>query len=273
VRTVALLLLIVLAFHPPAHAQLAPLAEGGARALALGRAGTALSGDVWGLHNPGAWATLDRGGAGLLASQAFGMPELRVAAAAVAYPTPFGVATASARTYGFEAFREQVLGVGFARAMPVSPTRRIHAGAALRYTGVSVPEFGSAGALGLSAGLLVELLPGLDFGAHALNVNRPALSDRDPLESRLDAGVAWRAHPQALVLLAASKDAEYPLSVRGGAEVRPGDVLVLRTGFSTAPTRFAAGVGLALGRLRADLAAEHHEALGWTPAVELGVTW
>lgn len=257
----------------PAAAQLTPLAEGGARSLALGRATTALDHDPWGLYNPAAWAALERGSAAVFASQAFGMPELRLGAAAIAHPVPYGVASGYARTYGFDEFRETVLGVGFARAFPVSPTRTVQAGAALRYTGVSIPEFGSSGALGLSLGLLAEVVPGLTVGAHALNINRPELSRYDPLESRLDAGLAFRAHERGLLLLAVSKDLDFPLSWRGGLEVRPVDVLHVRAGFATEPVRFSAGVGITFLQIRADLAAERHDVLGWTPAFEVAVSW
>lgn len=269
-RLLALLLLLA---PIEAVAQLVPLAEGGARSLALGRATTALGGEVWGLHNPAAWAELDRPEVGVFVSQAHGMSELRTASAAVAYPTAFGTPTLAARTHGFEDFRETVLGIGFGRSVPLSATRNLHAGAALRATTVSIPTFGSATALGLSLGVIAEVVPGVHLGAHALNLNRPQLSDADPLETRLDAGLAWTAHPRARLLLAASKDADFPLSLRGGVEVLPVEALALRAGFATEPTRFSAGVGWRFAMIRADVAVELHEVLGMTPAFEVGVRW
>lgn len=258
----------------PASAQLVPLAEGNARALALGRATTAIEGDVWGLYNPASWATIEEGTVSLFASQAFGLSELRVVSLGLAHPTPYGVASGYARTYGFEDFRESVFGVGFGRSFSLSATRQIHVGAALRYTSVSIPEFNTPpGALGLSIGMLVEVMPGLNFGAHGLNINRPKFSDLDPLETRLDAGISYRAHERALVLLGVSKDLDYPLSVRGGLEVQPVDVFFVRAGFSTEPTSFSTGVGVLLSQIRADLAVGHHEVLGWTPAFEVTFSW
>ncbi|MEP0548485.1 MAG: hypothetical protein ABJF88_16225 [Rhodothermales bacterium] len=255
----------------PASAQLVPLAEGGARTLALGRAGTALSGDVWGHHNPASQAGLPGRAAGAFASQAFGLSELRVGAVAFAEPTAFGTFTGTARTYGFEDFRETHFGIGYARAFPVSASRSVHAGLALGYTAVSITEFGSGGALGLSLGALVEVLPGLDFGFHAYNLNRPELTEFDPLRSGLEVGLAYQAVKQALLLFSVDKDVDFPVSFRGGLEVQPVDVLFLRAGFSTEPVRFSTGVGVAVGILRADVAAERHDVLGWTPAFGFGV--
>jgi hypothetical protein len=257
----------------PVMAQLAPLAEGGARAIALGRAAPALSGDVWALYNPASPAAIAEGSAALFVSQAFGMSELRVAAAAVAQPMRWGTTFVGARTFGFDDFRENVFGVGFARAFPVSPTRTVHAGLALRYTAVSIPEFVSTGVLGLSAGLLVEVMPGLHFGVQALNLNRPELSPHDPLESRMDAGLAFRATDAALIIAALSKDLDYPLSLQAGLEVQPVEVLFVRAGFSSEPSRLAGGFGLVAGRLRTDIAAEWHAVLGLTPALELSIRW
>lgn len=272
-RLLPMLALALLLGAAAAQAQLAPLAEGGARSIALGRATTAVSSDIWGVANTAAWAALATPRAAVLASQAYGLGELRLGAAAVAIPTPYGVVAAGARTYGFEDFRETLLAVGFGRAVPLSPTRSIQLGAALRYTSVSMPDFGSAGALGLSAGLIVELIPGLEFGAYGSNLNRPSLSALDPLETRLDGGLAYRPHERAMVVLGASKDVDYPLSWRGGIEIWPVPPLCMRAGFSTEPTRFSTGIGVLIGRIRADVAAEQHPTLGWTPAFELGLTW
>ncbi len=256
---------------PAAQAQLVPLAEGGARALALGRATVALEGDVWGHHNPASWATLSGRAASAFASQAFGLSELRVGAIAVAEPTRFGVLAASARSYGFEDFRELHFGAGFARSFAVSASRRVHAGLRLGYTSVSIPGFGSAQALGLSLGVMTEVLPDLAFGFHAYNLNRPAFSEADPLRRGLEVGFAYRPAERALLLFGVDKEAAFPLAFRGGLEVQPVDVLVLRTGFTTEPVRFSAGVGVQVGTLRADVSAERNEWIGWTPAFGFGI--
>ena len=268
-----LLALCALLGAGPAFAQLVPLAEGGARTLALGRAGTALSGEVWGHHNPASWSSLTGRAASAFASQAFGLSELRVGAVAYAEPTSYGTFTATARAYGFEDFSETRFGIGYARAFPVSASRSIHTGLALGYTSVSITEFGSGGALSVSLGALMEVLPGLDFGFHAYNLNRPELTEFDPLRSGLEVGLAYKVVEQALVLFSVDKDVDFPISFRGGLEVQPVDVLFLRAGFSTEPTRFSTGVGVAVGILRADVAAERHDVLGWTPAFGFGVQW
>jgi hypothetical protein len=254
-----------------ACAQLIPLAEGGARTLALGRAAVALRGDVWAHYNPASPAGLPGRAASAFASQAFGLAELRVGAVAYAEPTPWGTFAGTARTYGFEDFRETHFGVGYARAVAISASRSVHVGATLGYTAVSITDYGTAGAVGLSLGVLTEVLPRLDFGFHAYNLNRPEFSEFDPLRSGLNVGLAYRPVDTALVLLGVDKDVDFPISFRGGVEVQPVEVLSLRAGFTTEPVRFSTGVGVGVGVLRADVAAERHEVLGWTPAFGFGV--
>jgi hypothetical protein len=282
-RRAAALAALLLALAPGAHAQ---LAEGGARALALGRAATALPGEAWGEYNPATWAALERGTADLFASQAFGLDELRLVALTAAYPTAYATVAGNARTYGGGGYRETRVGLGAARGVPLSATRRLGLGLQVQLHSVSIEGFGSSSTVAVSAGTQVEVLPGLTAGLHARNVSRIGRSEEDDLDSPLSTapalavGLAYRAGPRALVLFDAYKDLDFPLALRAGVEARVVDVLALRAGVQTgldgsggAPTRLSAGVGVFTGPLRADVAVEHHEALGLTPAVSVGVTF
>ena len=264
----------------------AQLAEGGARALALGRAATALPAEAWGEYNPATWAALDGGTADLFASQAFGLSELRVVALAAAYPTPYATVAGNARTYGGGDYRETRLGLGVARALPLSAARRIGLGLQVQLHSVAIEGFGSASPVTLSAGTQVEVLTGLTAGLHARNASRIGRSEEDDLTSPLSTapalavGLAYRAGERALVVLDAVKDLDFPLALRAGVEAQVVDVLALRGGVQTGldgsggvPTTLSAGVGVRAGLLRADVAVERHEALGLTPAFSVGLTF
>lgn len=279
-------LLLILSLLPAALPARAQLAEGGARALALGRAATALDAEAWGEYNPAAWGALEGGTADLFASQAFGLSELRLVALAAAYPTPYAIVAGNARTYGGGDYRETRLGLGAARAVALSPTRTLGLGLQLQLHNVSIEGFGSASTVAVSAGAQVAVLPGLTAGLHARNVSRIGRGEEDdrtsPLSTApaLSVGLAYRAGPRALVLLDAHKDLDFPLALRAGVEARVVDVLALRAGVQTGldgsgavPTRLSAGVGVFAGPLRADVAVERHEALGLTPAVSVGITF
>lgn len=279
--TLAAAVVLLLLFGTNVHAQ---LAEGGARAMALGRAGTALEGEVWGEFNPAAWGSLERNTADVFASQAFGISELRVVALAVAAPTRYATFAANARTYGFSDYRETRIGLGAARRFPLSSSRSIHVGLSAHMHSVSIDGFGSTSTISASAGAQVDVLPTLRAGLQARNVSRIGRSEESDLASPLSAapaiaaGLAFRAAERATVALDAEKDLDFPVAIRAGVEVWVIDILALRGGFATgltssggAPTRLSGGIGVRSGMIRADVAAEYHETLGLTPAVSVGV--
>ena len=280
-RCLAPLLFALLLAALPARAQ---LAEGGARALALGRAATALDGIAWGEFNPAGWAGVTTNRADLFASQAFGLSELRTVALAAAAPTPYATIAANARSYGFSDYRETRVGLGAARAVPLSASRALALGLQVQLHNVSIDGFGSSSMVTLSAGAQVDVLPGLRAGLHARNVSALGQDTEAELDTPLTTapalavGLAYQASERALVLLDAEKDLDFPLAIRVGLEVGVVDVLVLRggvqsalSGDGTTPTRLSAGLGVRSGMLRADVAVELHETLGMTPAVSIGV--
>ena len=280
-RQLAALTILGLCFGPLAHAQ---LAEGGARALALGRAGTALEGEVWGEFNPAAWATLERNTADVFASQAFGISELRVVALAAVAPTRYATFAVNARTYGFADYRETRIGLGVARGLPLSASRRIHVGVSVHLHSIAIDGFGSTTTISGSLGAQVDVLPNLRAGLHARNVSRIGRSEEADLVSPLSsapaiaAGLAYRASEHATLVVDAEKDLDFPVTIRAGVEVWVFDILAVRGGFATglnsnggAPARLSGGIGVRLGMIRADVTAEYHETLGLTPAVSVGV--
>jgi hypothetical protein len=263
----------------PASAQQALSMEGGARVAALAGAGTALPGSAWGWGNPAGSATLGERAVSFYATQGFGLSELRLGAARYAEPTAWGTFAAGARTFGHDAYRETVFSLGYARSFQFGTSRGVQAGLTARYYRLSLgsrsdgASYGSAGALALSLGAQVRLLPRLTLGAAAANVNAARYADGAELAQTLAVGLAFRASDRLLVLADAFKDVDHALSGRAGLEFVPVEALAVRLGVAGAPARVTAGVGLRLSVLRARLAFERHRTLGWTPAAGLAVRW
>jgi hypothetical protein len=247
--------------------------EGGARAVATGNAATALEGDAWGHANPATPATLSRRMAGFFGSQAYGLSELRLVAAQIVQPTRAGTFSLHARSFGFEAFRENHFSVGYARAVYSGASRPLHAGVRARLYHFRVAGYGSASTVGLSAGALVAVLPGVHFGFSATNFNAPKIHGVEEVPRTLSLGIGYRADETFLLLVDVLKDVRFPVTVRGGAEWLPVPALALRAGTSTAPSRLTCGAGVRLGHLTADVALERHDVLGWSPAISMSATW
>lgn len=271
--TIVLVGLLLGLVVPVAHGQSSYDLFGSARASAMGYATTGLADDV-GVHaNPAARSAVARRVTVFFARQSFGVSELRYGAAHHTEPTPWGSVSLGAGTFGFDAYREVHLNVGVARGLALGTTRRLHVGLNARYYHTSISEYGSAGALGLNAGVLVNVLYTLDFGVHATNLNAPALVSDEALPQTLSAGLSYRPENRLRIVADVFKDLDFPLSLRGGIELHPVPVLALRAGVATAPVRFTAGAGVVVDRLRADVAAEQHPDLGWSPSASLGVAW
>ncbi len=244
-----------------------------ARGVALGGATTALPGDFGSHASPAAAALATERELVFYAQEAYGLTALRLAGLHTVVPITWATITGGVATFGFEEYRELYASLSVSRGFSLGTSRRIYAGARLRYYHTHIASYGSAQTLGLSAGALVAVLPTLHFGIHAINLNGPSITDAAELPQVLAIGVSYQATATARILVDLVKDIDFPLSVRSGLEVYPIPRLALRAGVHTTPTRFAAGTGLRLGRLHADLAAHRHLELGWTPAVALGLRW
>jgi hypothetical protein len=247
--------------------------QGGARAGALGQATTALAADAWSHANPAGRAAVDRRAISLVASEGFGLAELRLSALALVFPTPIGTFAGGAQSFGYDAYRENRVRAGFARRFAIGPSRHLLVGLDVVYYQNRIEEYGSASAVGLTVGWLAPVIPGLHAGFCMSNVNAPSLAEGEELERSIAIGFMYHPIPRMRVLIDAIKDVRFPLSFRAGLEVQPVSLLFLRAGVATEPVRFSTGVGVHLGVLNADVAAERHELLGWTPGVSVSVGW
>lgn len=272
-RGLSVLIFIFLPSIPDGYAQTSQDLFGSARASALGHGTTALSTTV-GVHaNPAAGAAHRTKSVAFYAREGFRLSVLRYGAVFGNWPTAWGTFSTGASTFGTEAYRETHLTIGYARSLQLGTTRPAKVGVSTRYYHTDIQGYGNARALGIHLGLLLPLLPSMDIGVHATNMNAPSLVDDEPLPQTLAVGLSYRASPQVLVVADVFKDINFPASVRGGLEVHPVSALVLRAGLTTTPTQFTGGIGLRLGHLHADLAVELHQELGLSPSASLRVDW
>lgn len=266
-------IVVVLLFWNPVYAQSAYDFFGSARASALGYATTALPSSA-GVHaNPAASAAHDRRLVSVFVREGFGLSSLRYGAGYATLPFQWGVFSAGASTFGNDLYRELHYSVGYAQRFQLGTSRNVHFGVVGRYYHTRIEGYGHAGAFGLHLGVLISLLSSLELGAHATNVNAPTLDDEEVLPQTLSVGLQYRASSRVLVLADAFKDIRFPISFRGGIEVRPIPLLALRAGLTTTPSRFTGGVGIHLGQIRGHVAAEQHPELGWSPSASLEVLW
>jgi hypothetical protein len=271
-RSLTVLLLIALAGVIPALGQagVSLRTAPGVRMAALGGAGVALWGA--GLSNPAAGASLPGPEMRLYADRAFGVPELQLVAAQAQFPTRLATLRLDAGSFGYEEFRAVHVALGVARGLRLGTTRTVQTGLLVGYHHVALgSDYGTAGAVRVDAGMRTALTPRLSGGVQAVNLLRARLAGREPLPRSLSIGMAFAVADRVTVAADVSQEVRAPTRFSAGVEAHVAGPLTMRAGAGSGPQQLALGFGVAAGRLAAAAAFTRHEALGWTPAVELGI--
>ncbi|MEZ4698950.1 MAG: hypothetical protein R2834_01370 [Rhodothermales bacterium] len=249
-----------------------PLREGPASA-ALGGAATALSGDVWGVANPAAWAGLAGVHAAVVASEGYGLSALRSGGSVFAMPVGLAHVTASGATFGDKVYRETAWSLGVARPLFPGTRRAVDVGARLTLYHLGIDGYGAARAIGLAIGWQADIGPALRLGAAAENLNGPSWIRGEPLPRRLSAGIAYTPRDGPVRLLLAMKMTSRTASaLHAGVAWRPLAALELRGGAGGSPLRLSGGFAVRAPWICIEAAAEHHELLGWTPSLAIHLT-
>lgn len=244
----------------------------GGRTLALGQAATALSAGAWAIFaNPAVLPGQERQ-VSFYGIRNYGISELTDMAAAGALPLGprAGTLGVGLHSYGFELYRESRFRLGYSNSYA-----GLQLGLAPGLTHVSIQDYGSAAAFTLDIGLAYELIDEvLRFGARATNLNRGRMGQaREELPRALAAGLSYRLASRGLLTGEVFKDVRFPLSYRGGLEVRLYQQLYMRGGLSTEPLTYALGMGYRTGWVSINLAAQQHYVLGWSPGLDIGLHW
>lgn len=235
----------------------------GLRSCAMGGAGVAWTGNVWGgLMNPAGLPGIAEGTIAVAVSPApFGLRELRRSAFAFAQPAGPFTATVTAVRYGFELYHELTIGAGCG----VDCGRGVRAGAALTLNNLSIAGYGSGSCVGIDAGLIWEIAGGLGLGASASNLNGPGLGAlREIIPAMFQAGISYAPHGGFLLACDVAEDVRFPAEVRLGAEFTPAEILSFRAGISTDPSVYSAGIAVRFSPVEIEYAFSRHQELGFT---------
>lgn len=245
----------------------------GARELSLGQATTVLSNTRWAVFSNPAMMSAGERSASFYAVRYFGLTEISDIAVALNYPTHIGVIGAGAHRYGFDLFNKSRFRLGYKNSF-----KGFHFGVVVNYSHVSQGGgYGSAGAVGIDVGLAALVVSGLWIGAKATNINQPkygSLND-EKLPRDLSIGLCYQLSDVALFTTDVVKDVDFPISYRGGIEVKVIGNLVGRAGITTKPQTFSAGFGYRGSFWDANVAVQRHEnhILGYSPAIDFNIRW
>lgn len=262
-----------------AYGQLTP-PPGGGETAAVAQAMTAVSGSLWGQSlNPASLASGDSAHNRLRAGVSFQQPMLvkelstvhLVAAAPVAGKQH--VIGFEAGSYGFEAFRQSSISVGYAGWF----LHKLSVGTRLSAHNLTLRDLGSAWAITLDAGMQLRFNQRVTVGAAVQNATRTGykttVGNRERLATTLRLGGAY--HPSDKLTVSADwvQTAGNKPGGAVGVAYRPSKAVAFRTGMGTQPQRWGLGISLfPASALRMDFAFVYAAQTGGTPVLS-GQVW
>ena len=240
----------------------------GARLSGIAGAVTGVPDDPWQVFGNPAMIPTDRSTFAVYTRRNYNLTDLTDYAASITWARKSITFGAGVNTYGNDLYRQtRFLAVGMKQFKSFRVALRV------TYTRVSLaPPYGAAGQFGFDMGVGIQALPHLWVGAFATNINHPKLGKaHESLPQMLDLGLSWMPVTKVLIAAGIHKDIRFPVSIRSGVEWRAISVFTLRAGVTTKPTTYTVGSGINLNRLSLNIVAQHHQWLGWSPGIDVGL--
>jgi len=256
---VLLLLLVLVSFSGFNFPQQNP----GAKQISLSNSDVALSNDVFSIfNNPAGLAQINWREVGIYYSPApFGFIELANGYIAYNEPFSFGSTAVGAMSYGFDLYRE----TRFLTSFSYNYNNKFFGGIALNVHHLSIENYGTDIAFYINAGGLAYLTDNLRTGFSVHNLNRATFGDEDDqIPMIFNLGFSYDILPDFRINSAVEKDIRYNASLLFGLDYDIIKYISLRTGFSTEPAKYSAGIGINYSIFSVDYALFNHNDLGLT---------
>lgn len=267
IQSVALSLFFVASIHMAAFGgnENQPI---GARSAGLANASLTLN-DVWSVHhNQAGLGSIRKITAGVYYESRFLMPELGLSAGALALPVGRGAFGLSFRTFGYQAYKENKIGLAYGRAFGDF----LSIGMQINFQSAVFSEFyGSSSTFTAEIGAIYKAGKKVTLAAHLFNPNQSRIAEFDDerIPSVIRFGARYLFSNQVFVV-AEVENALYQNPVlRGGLEYHPVDILYVRAGISGNPFNSNFGFGLQMKKFQLDFAGAFHQVLGFTPKISL----
>lgn len=241
----------------------------GARAVGLSQAVTAVPDYEWSVFYNPALMSAEGSHASFFSIRYYGLSELSDYAIAGTHATSFGTFGVGLHTYGFDLFRESRYRIAY-----MNEFYNVRMGIVANMTHYAIERYGSAAGFTADLGIAYPIVEGLWLGARATNLNRGTIGEvEEELPREFSIGLSYELSDRALFVSDLVKDVQFPFSYRGAVEVTIIDILRARAGVTTEPLTYSLGIGYVSSIIRADIAMQRHEFLGWSPGIDFAVSW
>jgi hypothetical protein len=232
----------------------------------MGKASVAVQGAEGLFSNPSNLFGVDKITALLASEWRYGVENLSPMSLGLVMPSKSSVLGFSYQYFGFESWRDNTLGVAYARKL----MSKLEVGIHLKYQLIKIPTYGSQSIIGFDMGFNTLLINNLRLGFHVQNPIPFKLSETETVPSLFRLGVAYQVNINVLLSLETAKSLTYPAIFRLGLEYKFDKKWILRGGFESNPAAFSFGLGFFLSEnIKMDLALSNHAVLGLTPAISL----
>lgn len=217
--------------------------------------------------NPASLAGIDRFSAGVYGERRFMLAETGNYAAVIAIPSAFGNFAFTAEYFGYKAYNETTLGIGYGRKIG----NQVYIGARFNYYSVLIQSYGKASTVNAEAGSLFQLTPQLWSGFSVANPfpGRLGKQTGEKLARVYKAGIGYTLSQLCLLGATVIKEESRAPSVHFGMQYRPVKQLFVRAGIVTGNHGWYAGLGYLWKNLRIDITASFHDRLGMSPGLLL----
>ncbi len=191
----------------------------------------------------------------------FDLSQLSNGGITAVVPFPSFVTGLSILSSGFSLYRE------FTGTATVAKSffGTLDVGANISVNHLSIARYGSAATLSFDVGTSLEIINDVRWGFAFLNCTRSTIGPtHDPLPQIYLTGFEYSVMPHATAAVDLVKDVRYPFSIRAGTQFSPHEILDIRFGVSSAPSRYYAGFGIRVMSLYVDYSVATHAELGLT---------
>lgn len=236
--------------------------ETGARSAGLGLCNTTFTDIFSAHHNQAGLGFLEKSGVAVYASNRYFVEGVNLFAGVAALSTSSGTFGLDLSYYGFEAYNETKIGLGYGRKL----AEKFSVGIQLDYFSTRINEYGSASTFSVEMGLLYFINEEVRVGAHYFNPFQSRIGEiNESVPSNLKLGISIDPSERVTLMVDAKMDLRQDISIRGGIEYKPSEWIHIRGGFSTAPIQYTIGTGIQFDGFRMDFASSIHQQLGISP--------
>ena len=267
---ITVLLLIFNSLQQSLKAQIGYQLISGAKSLSMGGASVGFQDEQAIFHNPAGLMGVKQANALLSSEMRFGMTELKPMGAAFITPFESGVIGVTFQNFTFDSYRENKLGVAYARRL----SAKFNVGVQLAYEHLKIGEYGSRSLLHFEIGCNALIAKDLVLSALIFNPLTIKINEEERTPSVLRLGLAYTINQKVLICLETEKDILFPASFKFGFAYKVVESMTLRCGFHTAPSVISFGLGYKINpNFTIDAALTNHPILGSTPALSVIYFW